>query len=90
MYLEIMILNFKHHSKNPSLTTSHFWHAIVCKQDPKPKCLQTMHPAWVSECFSLLTNDTKVRLNHFVYADQCQIKVRQAKGSETVKNVVVP
>lgn len=39
--------------------------------------------------FSLLTNDTKVRLNHFVYADQCQIKVRHAKGSETVKNVVV-
>lgn len=69
---------------------SHFWHIIVCKQDPKPKCLQTMHPAWVRECFSLLTNDTKVRLNHFVYADQCQIKVRHAKGSETVKNVVVP
>lgn len=40
--------------------------------------------------FSLLTNDTKVKLNHFVYVDQCQIKVRHAKGSETVKNVVVP
>lgn len=47
-----------------------------------------MHPAWVSESFSLLTNDTKVRLNHFVCADQYQIKVRHAKGSETVKNVV--